>query len=356
MASLDALFDHERLHVFRDSGSGAIGAVAIHSTVLGPAMGGLRLSRYATLDDGVADALRLARAMTLKNAAAGLDLGGGKAVLLDDGGWRDPALRAVRMRAVGRVIEELQGRYVTAEDVGTAPADMDAIAGATRWVAGRPLDHGGRGDPSPATARTVFGAIAAGARLGLGREDLAGVHVGVQGVGHVGAALVGLLRAAGARVTLTDVDAARAQQLAQDTGSAFVEPGGFLEREVDVLAPCALGGGIDAAVVARLRCGVIAGAANNPLADGDCAGALAEAGILYVPDFLANSGGIIHVGAEVLGYDDAEVERRVLLAVDRIGEVLRTASASGRLPLDVATERAAERIAAARAQAQTVAV
>jgi glutamate dehydrogenase/leucine dehydrogenase len=355
MPDLDALFDHERLHVFRDAPTGLTGAIAIHSTVLGPAMGGLRLHPYASIESAMGDALRLARAMTLKNAAADLDLGGGKAVLVDDGAWRQPATRAERMRAVGRVIDGLQGAYVTAEDVGTSPADMDRIAETTRWVAGRPVAHGGRGDPSPATARTVFGAIGSGARIALGRDGLEGVHVAVLGVGHVGAALVGLLRDAGARVTLTDVDAARAVRVAGETGATAVAPDGFLEREVDVLAPCAMGELLDLASIGRLRCAVVAGAANNPLADPGGAAALAAAGILYVPDFLANCGGIIHVGGEVLGYDDAEVERRLGLAVARTEDVLQAAATTGRLPLDLAVERATARIAAAAPLLQPVA-
>lgn len=346
--SIDGEFDHEQLELLRDPATGLTGAVAIHSTTLGPAMGGLRLSAYPGIAAAAVDALRLARAMTLKNAAAGLDLGGGKAVLLDDGGWRDPADRAARMRAFGAFLERLGGRYVTAEDVGTTPADMEQIAAVTGHVAGRPADAGGRGDPSPATARTVFGAIADAAALRLGASTLEGVRVGVLGVGHVGARLAALLRDAGAVVLVADIDDARAREVAEATGSAVAPLDGFLGADVDVLAPCALGGAIHPHDAGSLRCRVVAGAANNPLSGPECATALAAAGILYVPDFVANCGGIIHVGAEVLGFDDAEVERRLAEAVERTADVLREASDTGRAPLDVALDRAARRLDAAR--------
>ena len=341
MSDLDREFGHEQLEFFRDPETGLTGAVAIHSTALGPAMGGLRLLAYPTVTAAATDALRLARAMSLKNSAAGLDLGGGKAVLIDDGNWSD---RSARMRAFGRVVERLDGRYITAEDVGTAPPDMDDIAQVTRWVAGRSLEGGGRGNPAPSTARTVFGAIESGAALQLGGADLSGVRVGVQGVGHVGSSLVGLLRAVGADVVVSDVDAGRAEAVA-DAHQARVAPvEAFVRADVDVLAPCGLGEVIRPEDVPELRCRVIAGAANNPLADTASAAELAAAGILYVPDFLANCGGIIRVAGEILGFDEAEVERRTAAAIVRTADVLEEAQASGRLPVEIAVERAEARI------------
>lgn len=337
--------EHERVVSFRDPGTGAAGVVAIHSTALGPAMGGLRLRRYRSMGEACADVLDLSRAMTFKNSAAGLDLGGGKAVLIDDGGWAAPAERAERMRAVGRVVEELAGRYTTAEDVGTTPADMEVIGTQTQWVAGLPVALGGRGDPSPITARTVFGAIVSGVRRRLDRADLDGVHVGVQGVGHVGEALVALLAEAGADVTLTDVDAARAVRVAEAIGGRAVEPDGFVHRDVHVLAPCAFGGAIALEDVSALRCAVVAGAANNQLATPEVARHLAERGILYMPDFLANCGGIIHVAGEAQGLPEEEVERLVADAIERTDALLADAGAAGRLPWEVALERAEARIA-----------
>jgi glutamate dehydrogenase/leucine dehydrogenase len=347
MIDIGAAFDHERLEIFHDAATGVTGAIAIHSTVLGPAMGGLRLYSYNSLDEAAVDALRLARAMSLKNAAGGLDLGGGKAVVVDDGRWSSPEVRDRRMRAVGRIVDELGGRYITAEDVGTTPHDMEQIGRSTRWVAGLPLDRGGRGDPSPATARTVYGAIRSAVRIEFGREDLAGVRVGVQGVGHVGAALVALLTEAGAEVTLTDAVARRAVLVAQEHGAKAVEPIEFLHRDFDVLAPCALGEVISARDVAELRCRIVAGAANNPLEGPWVAGELQRVGILYVPDFLANCGGIIHVGAEAVGFGDAEVERLVAESVTRTEALLEGAVARGRTPWDVAVEFAETRIAGA---------
>jgi leucine dehydrogenase len=346
MLDLDRTFDHERLTVFHDDATGVTGVVAIHSTALGPAMGGLRLRRYPSMDDAIGDALRLAKAMSLKNAAAGLDLGGGKAVLIDDGTWDDPARRAARMGAVGRVIDELGGRYITAEDVGTTPADMDAIASSTRWVAGRPVVQGGRGDPSPLTALTVRGAVRSAVARHLGRPTLAGVRVGVQGVGHVGSALVSLLRDEGAVITLSDADPARARAEAERVGARVVPPDEIVAADVDVLAPCAMGEVVDAATVATLRCSIVAGAANNPLSGVRVADALHRRGILYVPDFLANCGGIIHVGAEPLGLGDAEVRQLLTCAIDRTDEVLRVAQDSGRTALAVATALAEARLAA----------
>jgi glutamate dehydrogenase/leucine dehydrogenase len=341
----EGTLSRERLHVFSDPASGVRGVVAIDSTALGPAMGGLRLHVYTSLDDAAADASRLARAMSLKNAVAGLNLGGGKAVVLDDGKWADPARRAERMRAVGTIVEELGGRYITAEDVGTTPQDMDHIAAATRWVAGRPVERGGRGDPSPLTAQTVLAAIRAGVARRIGADELTGVTVGVQGVGHVGARLTELLCAAGADVTVADADRKRGQEVAARTGARAVDPVGFLTRRFDVLAPCALGEAIGPDVIDTLRCAIVAGAANNPLATAAVADDLARAGILYIPDFLANCGGIIHVGGEALGLGESEVSALMRAATERVDDVLREAAQSGRTPLDVAVRLARMRIA-----------
>jgi glutamate dehydrogenase/leucine dehydrogenase len=335
-------FEHEELVVFRDPESGATGAIAIHSTVLGPAMGGLRLFRYPGLTDGLLDALRLARAMSFKSAAAGLDLGGGKAVLVDDGDWE--ANREERMRAVGRVIEGLGGRYITAEDVGTSPADMNFIAETTGYVAGSSADNGGSGDPSPYTARTVFGAIGLAVRIRLRRDGLDGVRVGVQGVGHVGAALVGLLVEAGAEVFVTDIDDSKAAMIAALHGATALPLNGFLYGEFDVLAPCAMGGAIGLEHVGRIAAPVIAGAANNPLVGPTVATALAAEGVLYVPDFIANCGGIIHVGAEALGLGEEEAEGLLSAADDHAERILLEATENGHEPLRVAEEHAQVRL------------
>jgi glutamate dehydrogenase/leucine dehydrogenase len=333
-------FEHEHVQLFHDAAVGLTGVIAIHSTALGPAVGGLRIWPYPDTDSAVGDALRLSAAMTLKSAAAGLDLGGGKTVILDRG---KPELRAERMRRFGEVLEQLGGRYVSAEDVGTSAADMDLIAEQTRWVVGRSLERGGRGDPSCATARTVFGSIDRAVALQLGAASLDGVTVCVLGAGKVGAQLVELLASAGASVIVTDLDPDRAAAAAH-AGATAVTPNDFLARDCDVLAPCALGGVIGVEHVRRLRCRVIAGAANNPLEDRATALALARRDILYVPDFVANCGGIIHVGAELLMLDDSEVERRIAKAIDRSEEILLAARDSQELPLDVARRLALQRI------------
>jgi glutamate dehydrogenase/leucine dehydrogenase len=344
MGTLARTFEHERLELFHHRATGLTGAVAVHSTALGPAMGGVRVRRYPDVDAAALDALRLARAMTLKNAAAGLRLGGGKAVLVDDGGWDD---RELRLLAFGDVVERLAGRYVTAEDVGTSPSDMDVIARRTRWVVGRSLVNGGGGDPSPATARTVFAAIEAAVRSHLG-VPLAGVRVGVLGAGKVGGALVAMLDAAGARVAVADLDHARAEACAAaggDVDAVAVE--GFLHRDVDVLAPCALGELISAEDAAALPARIVAGAANNPLVDRAAASALHAAGVLYVPDFIANCGGIIHVAGEFDGLTAEQVEKAIDACAARVESLLEEALATGEPPLDVAVRHALARVAAA---------
>jgi glutamate dehydrogenase/leucine dehydrogenase len=348
-SELDRELDHDRVELLSDRETGLRGVIAIHSRALGPAMGGLRLNPYPNLTGAIVDALRLSRAMTWKNSAAGLDLGGGKAVLVDDGGWRDPGLREQRMRALGRRIARLGGAYVTAEDVGTTPEDMVAIGRETHWVAGRPRGEGGRGDPSAATAHTVFAAIRAGVEARLGRGELRAVRVGVLGCGHVGSRLARMLGAAGAEVVVADVVPGRAAEIAIEVGAAVADPDELVLADLDVLSPCALGGVIEPRHVGRLRARVVAGAANNQLADPALAPALGSAGVLYVPDFLANCGGIIDVGAEVLGLGDAEVERRLLAAELRIRDVLLRAGREGRVPWELAMEIARERVARAEA-------
>jgi leucine dehydrogenase len=330
---LDREFGHEQLKVFHDRETGVTGAIAIHSSALGPAMGGLRLYAYPGLEEAIVDVLRLSRAMSFKSAAAGLDLGGGKAVLIDDGGWG--VGRVERMRSVGRAIEELAGRYVTAEDVGTTPLDMDAIGEVTAHVAGASPSLGGSGDPSPFTARTVFAAIEGAIRVHHGLDSVAGLRVGVQGVGNVGSALVRLLCEADAEVAVTDADPAPCATLVEELGVEALPLDGFAAGRFDVFSPCALGGAIGAREVSGMVATVVAGAANNPLAD---------RGILYVPDFIANCGGIIHVGAETLGLSAGEVEVLLAASGHRSESILSKARETGRLPLQVAEEYALKRM------------
>ncbi|HEX7292725.1 MAG TPA: Glu/Leu/Phe/Val dehydrogenase dimerization domain-containing protein [Conexibacter sp.] len=340
---------HERVELVHDADSGLQAVIAIHSTVLGPALGGLRVRRYERgLPEALDDALRLSRAMTLKAAAAGLDLGGGKAVMLADADG-DVARRSARLRAFAREVERLGGAYITAEDIGTTTADMDLLAEHTSHVVGTTRRDGLGGDPSPSTARTVLGAIAVALEVLDGDADLAGRGVGVIGLGKVGLPLAERLVRAGARVIGAD-PVAEAGRRADALGVEIApRAAALLARPLDVLAPCAVGGMVDAATAASVRCRVVCGSANNALADERAAAELARRGILSVPDFLANCGGLIHADCERRRErDPARLERALAAARARTRAVLLEARASGRLPSAVAEEQALARIDTAR--------
>ncbi len=336
-------WEHERVHLIQDADIGLRGVIAIHSTALGPALGGLRIRRYEQgVPEALDDALRLSHAMTFKAAAAGLDLGGGKAVMIDDG---RADLRSARLIAMAREIERLDGRYITAEDIGTSTTDMDLIAEHTRHVVGRTAHDGVGGDPSPDTARTVLGAIRAALWTLYGEDGLGGRSVGIIGLGKVGGPLARWLVEDGAHVVGFDP----VQAVAQAAGAAGVElvdsVQAILGDELDVLAPCAIGAMIDAGIAERLHCGIVCGSANNPLADEQTERVLAAREILYVPDFIANCGGLIHVDAERRGDPDPAHLRRALDdAATRTREVLVEARESSCLPGQVAVEHAWRRI------------
>ncbi len=292
---------HEELAVERGARSGATIAVAIHSTLLGPALGGARMWHYECDGDAIADAMRLAEEMTHKAAAAGLALGGGKGVIATPTAERPAgALRTAMLLDFGDLVESLEGRYVTAEDVGTGADDMAVIARRTHHVLGLDTRRGGSGDPSPLTALGVRGAMRACCNHRWGTPELAGRRIVVIGFGHVGAELAGLLRDDGAELVVTDVDRSY-RAAAEALGASWVEAETALSLECDVLAPCALGGAVDRDSVERLRCAVLCGAANNVLADEGLARRLQERGILYAPDFIANAGGLISVYGELTG-------------------------------------------------------
>ena len=283
---------HEQVSWFADPGVGLRAVVGIHSTALGPALGGIRFWHYRRDEDALADVLRLSAAMTMKAAVAGLDQGGGKTVVL----WDDP--KAVRseafLQSLGRAVEALGGRYVAAEDVGASQADMDGIAGETAWVTGVDPARGGSGDPSPVTAYGVLHGMRAACEEAFGSPALAGRRVVIQGAGHVGARLARLLMDDGARVAVADIDPSRAAA----TGAEVLDADGALTAECDVLAPCALGAVLNVDSIARLRTNVVCGAANNQLADDAAADALAGRSIVYAPDFVVNAGGIINIAHE----------------------------------------------------------
>ncbi len=341
------LEEFEQVVVRRGPRSGLEMVVAIHSTALGPALGGVRLWHYDSTEDGIADALRLARGMTYKAAASGLDLGGGKGVICA----RSPeppagAEREALLLDFGDLVESLGGRYITAEDVGISPADLVAIRSRTRHVTGLPPEHGGSGDPSPFTALGVEVAIRACVRERTGTSDLRGLHAVIVGVGHVGEKLARRLAAAGARLTLSDIAPAR-RALAAELGSGWAEPGAAMLAECDVLAPCALGGAINRANAGRLRCRIVCGSANNQLEDDSLAAELARRGVLYAPDFIVNAGGLIHVYKELRGYSEERARQLVLGIEDALDRILLHARQTGATPLAAAYELARQRLAAA---------
>lgn len=288
--------DHELVELVRDRASGLTAIIAIHSTHCGPGGGGVRFWHYAEPADAMRDALRLSRGMSYKNAMAGLPAGGAKGVILaDPARTRTPAMLA----AFGDAIEALGGRYVTAEDVGMSEADMTAIGQRTRHVSGLPVPEGqAGGDPGPYTARGIFLGIKAAVAHRLGRDSLAGVHVAIQGTGSVGGGVARLLAAQGARLTLADIDPARAASLAAETGGETVPHDAIMAVECDVFSPNALGAILDDSSIAVLRCAIVAGGANNQLARAHHGAMLAARGILYAPDYVINAGGIINVTIE----------------------------------------------------------
>jgi valine dehydrogenase (NAD+) len=342
--------DHERIVVRQDRETGLRLIVAVHSTVLGPSLGGLRWRRYpGGLREALDDVMALARTMTLKASAAGLDLGGGKAVILDDG---DHERRQARLVAAAEAIDELGGDYITAEDIGTTTDDMDLMARHTRYVVGRSHENGGQGDPSPVTAETVFQAIRRGLDAATGSAELEGRRIGVVGLGKVGSVLAAKLAGSGASVVACDLLPERAERFADEHGGAVAPSAeALLSAELDVLAPCAAGGLIDEAIARSLDCRVVAGAANNPLTSREVARTLRRRDILCVPDFLANCGGLIHVSTEWYGEGSHRERECVERAMERLDMALADADREGSTPLEVAERHALERVEAARAHA-----
>ncbi|MCA1219685.1 Leu/Phe/Val dehydrogenase [Streptomyces sp. 8L] len=332
---------HEQVVLCQDRVSGLRAVLALHSTALGPALGGTRFYPYATEEAAVADALNLSRGMSYKNAMAGLDHGGGKAVIIGDPGQiKTEAL----LLAYGRAVASLGGRYVTACDVGTYVQDMDVVARACRWTTGRSPEGGGAGDSSVLTAFGVFQGMRASARERWGDPSLRGRTVGVAGVGKVGRHLVGHLLEDGAEVVVTDVRAESVASLTErhpevravrDTEALVRLPG------LDVYAPCALGGALDDATVRNLTAGIVCGAANNQLAHPGVEKDLAERGILYAPDYVVNAGGVIQVADELHGFDFARCREKAAKIYDTTLEIFARANSDG-VPPAAAADRIAE--------------
>jgi leucine dehydrogenase len=386
---------HEQLVFWSDPHIGYRGIIAIHDTTLGPALGGTRLWSYASERDAVVDALRLARGMTYKAAIAGLDLGGGKSVIMADpargpgapaptaagrdptGGPRTGASpidgppdgglptagpatgahgrglppahgvetqdREMIFRVHGRAVESLGGRYITAEDVGTGVDDMEWIRMETEHVVGV---HGGSGDPSPVTAYGTYRGIRAAACMRYGDPSLEGKHVAVQGAGHVGYHLCQDLRAEGARVTVTDIDSERAQRVAEEFGATAVAPEEIYGVDAEIFAPCALGGVINDRTLEQFRFDIVAGSANNQLADPERHGRMVqERGILYAPDYVINAGGLINVYGELKGWNPARAKRKTGEIYTTLLRIFEHAAQEG-----IPTAQAADRIAEKRLQ------
>ena len=337
----------EQVSFCHDEATGLRAIIAIHSTILGPSLGGTRFWPYATEAEALTDVCRLARGMTYKHAAAGLDQGGGKAVI-----WGDPRhLRSdALIRAYARFVDGLGGRYLTAEDVGTTQADMDLIREETRYVTGVSPSLGGSGDPSPATAWGVLWAIRAAAGSRWGSPDLAGRHVVVSGVGKVGAALVDHLLDDGARISVADVRADAVSRVLDLHGAdrvSVVDPDAAHGTECDVFAPCALGAVLSEATIPELRCEIVAGSANNQLATDDDDDRLAARGILYVPDYVVNAGGVINIAEEPRGYDRDRAWRRIEGIAQTVREIIALAERDGVTPAEAADRYAEARLDAA---------
>lgn len=335
--------DHEQVLIARDEASGYHGIIAIHSTLLGPAVGGTRFWNYASEQEALTDALRLSHGMTYKNALAGLPLGGGKSIIIGDN--KSPNREAL-LRAHGRFVETLNGRYITAEDVGTSPADMEIMRRETQHVAGL---LGRSGDPSPFTARGVFRAIQASSKFRWNRDELSGVTVALQGCGNVGYNLAKLLHNAGAKLIVTDVHHKNLSRVVDELPVETVHPSEIFSVPADVFAPCALGGVINDQTIPELKVQIVAGAANNQLLEERHGAMLQERNILYAPDYVANVGGVLNGCTELFGWTAEESLTKVDQIYDTTLRVFESAQAQGITTNEAANRLAEERLRRARA-------
>lgn len=335
---------HEQVVICYDQPTGLKAIIGIHNTVLGPALGGTRLWNYTSEEEAITDVLRLSRGMTFKAAISGLNLGGGKAVLIGD-----PKLKTeAYLRRFGRFVESLGGRYITAEDVNMHAQDMAYIAMETKYVTGLPDTKGGKGDPSPITAYGTYQGMKAASKQAFGTDSLEGKKIAVQGIGQVGRFLVDYLVKEGAKVFITDVFEEKLRKVALETGAIAVDPNQIYDLDMDIFAPCALGATINDNTLDRLKCAVIAGAANNQLKEDEKHGILLmEKGIVYAPDFLINAGGLIHVYAEYSGgYQKEWVGHQAEKIYDTCLAILNRSAKDNVPAQQVAMEMALNRITA----------
>ena len=328
--------EHEKIVLWSDAASGYRGIIAIHSTALGPAVGGTRFWNYATDEDASYDALRLSRAMSFKNALAGLPFGGGKAVIIGD---NRTTHREEIFRAHGRFVETLAGRFITAEDVGTTPSDMEYVLKETSYVSGLP-DRSG--DPSPMTAHGVFRAIQASARHRWGSIDISGRTVAIQGCGKTGYHLAQELKDAGAKLLVADVDREKVRRVVHEFGAKEVSPAEIFGARADIFAPCALGGIINDQTVPQLKVEIVAGCANNQLMGESHGDSLHDLGILFAPDYVSNAGGVINGCRELLGWNSAETLTRVDGIYENLLTILELARIAGVAPFRMADQMARE--------------
>lgn len=333
-------YDYEQLVFCQDEASGLKAIIAIHDTTLGPALGGCRMWTYATEENAIEDALRLARGMTYKNAAAGLNLGGGKTVII--GNPRTDKSEAL-FRALGRFVQSLNGRYITAEDVGTTVHDMDLIHQETKFVTGVSESYGSSGNPSPMTALGVFRGLQATAKVAFGTDSLEGKAVAVQGVGNVGYYLSKHLHEAGAKLIVTDINEDNLNRVTNEFGAQVVAPSDIFGVECDIFAPCALGAIINDDTIPQLKCKVVAGSANNQLKEDRHGDKLQELGILYAPDYVINAGGVINVADELEGYNADRARKKVENIYNILLNVYEIARTEG-----IPTYKAADRLAEQR--------
>jgi glutamate dehydrogenase/leucine dehydrogenase len=335
----------EQVAYGHDAATGLRAIVAIHSTVLGPSLGGTRFWPFPDEESALVDVCRLAKGMTYKHAAAGLDQGGGKAVILGDPATlRSDAL----ILAYGRFVDGLAGRYLTAEDVGTTQADMDLIRTVTPFVTGVSERNGGSGDPSPATALGVLWAMRAVALRRWGRPSVEGLHVCISGVGKVGSALADHLHAEGARLSVADVRPEAARAVAERTGAAVVPAAGAHAEPCDLFSPCALGAALSATTIPQLAAAAVVGSANNQLATPEDAQRLHDSGVLYAPDYVVSAGGVINIAHERGGYDRARADEHIRGIYDTVLRVLDLADAESISTAAAADLLAERRIEAAR--------
>jgi leucine dehydrogenase len=338
-------YGHEQVVMCHDQASGLRAVIAIHNTILGPALGGCRMWPFESEEAAVNDALRLSRGMTYKNAAAGLNLGGGKAVIIGDP-KKDKS--EALFRAFGRFVQSLGGRYITAEDVGTSVEDMEWIKTETNFVAGLPEEFGGSGDPSPFTALGTFEGIKSSVNYVFGTDELRGLKVAIQGMGHVGYYLAEMLHKAGAELLVCDIFEDRVKRVVEEFGAKAVPCENIFSTDADVFAPCALGGVINDDTINQLKFRIIAGGANNQLLDEKVHGQkLKEKNILYAPDYLINAGGVTNVFFEVINeYSRDRVTKKVKNIYNILQEVYRMADAE-----NITTAQAAARLAERRLDA-----